>query len=162
MDYLSAPWREEYVRNVFKMNECIFCSALKKKNDKEAFILYRGVYNFIILNIYPYNPGHIMIAPFQHFNSFEKSKKISTDELTDLLKLSLGVLRKQYKPQGFNTGMNIGKSAGAGVAGHYHFHVIPRWIGDSNFMPLICETRMTIEDIHTTYNQLYPLFNKEK
>lgn len=162
MEYISTPWRKEYVKQVFKMKECIFCRALKMKNDREAYIPYRGEYNFVILNIYPYNPGHLMIAPFKHIDSIEKAQKESTNEMIDLLKLSLKILREKYSPHGFNTGMNIGKSAGAGVADHYHLHIIPRWIGDSNFMATVGKTKVIIEDLGTTYNELYPLFQKEK
>lgn len=162
MEYISAPWREEYVRKVLKMNECIFCQALKLRNDKEAYILFRGVHNFIILNKYPYTPGHLMIAPYKHLASFESAKKETSDEMADLLKLSLKVLKKNYHPHGFNAGMNLGQSAGAGIADHFHLHVIPRWVGDSNFMPLICKTRVHIEDLSTTYERLFSLFQKEK
>lgn len=162
MEYLSSPWREEYIKKVFKMSECIFCRALKLKNDKEAYILFRSDHNFIVLNIYPYTPGHLMIAPNKHLASFERAKKEATDEMTDLLKLSLKVLKKQYNPHGFNTGMNLGHSAGAGVADHYHLHVIPRWTGDSNFMPIVGKTRLMVEDLDMTYNRLLPLFQKEK
>jgi len=162
MEYIYAPWREEYVKKVFKMKECIFCRALKLKNDKEAYILYRGKYNFIVLNKYPYTPGHLMIAPYKHLDSFERTEKESTDEFANLLKLCLKVLRKKYNPHGFNTGMNLGQSAGAGVAKHYHLHIIPRWVGDSNFMPLISKTKVVIEDLEITYSHLLPLFQKEK
>jgi len=162
MEYISAPWRKEYIEKIYKMNECIFCRSLKAKNDKESYILYRGNYNFILLNKYPYNPGHLMIAPHKHLSSFERAKKEYTDEMGDLLKLSLRVLKKNYSPHGFNTGMNLGNSAGAGVADHYHLHVIPRWIGDSNFMPLIGNTKVTIEDLNMTYERLLPLFQKEQ
>jgi len=162
MEYISAPWRKEYIEKIYKMNECIFCRSLKAKNDKESYILYRGNYNFILLNKYPYNPGHLMIAPYKHLSSFERAKKEYTDEIGDLLKLSLRVLKKNYSPHGFNTGMNLGNSAGAGVADHYHLHVIPRWIGDSNFMPLIGNTKVTIEDLNMTYERLLPLFQKEQ
>ncbi|UCC38273.1 MAG: HIT domain-containing protein [Candidatus Aminicenantes bacterium] len=162
MEYLSAPWREEYVKRVFKMNECILCRALKLKKDKEAYILFRGTYNFILLNKYPYTPSHLMIAPYKHLASFERAKKEATDEMVDLAKISLKILKKQYKPHGFNTGMNLGASAGAGVVDHYHLHVIPRWTGDSNFMPLVGKTRLTIEDLDTTYERLFPFFQKEK
>jgi ATP adenylyltransferase len=160
MKYIYAPWREEYIRKIIKMSECIFCQALKKKSDREAFILFRGAHNFIVLNKYPYTPAHIMIAPYKHIASFEKARKESTDEMTDLLKLSLIVLRKRYSPHGFNTGMNLGHSAGAGVAGHYHLHLILRWIGDSNFMPLVGKTKVVIESLETTYDRLFPLFQK--
>lgn len=162
MEYIYAPWREEYVKKVFKMKECIFCRALKLKNDKEAYILYRGKYNFIVLNKYPYTPGHLMIAPYKHLDSFEQAEKESTDEFSNLLKLCLKVLRKKYNPHGFNTGMNLGQSAGAGVAKHYHLHIIPRWVGDSNFMPLISKTKVVIEDLEITYSRLSPLFQEEK
>lgn len=160
MEYISAPWRKEYVRRISKMSGCIFCQALKSKDDKGAFILFRGAHNFIVLNKYPYTSGHLMIAPYKHLSSFERAKKESTDEMTNLLKLSLKVLKKKYCPQGFNTGMNLGKCAGAGVADHYHLHVIPRWTGDSHFMPIVGETKVMIEDLETTYDQLFPLFQK--
>jgi ATP adenylyltransferase len=154
MKYITAPWREEYVKKAFKMTECIFCRALQAENDREAFVLHRAEYNFLILNRYPYTPGHLMIAPYEHLDSIEKAEKPSTDEMADLLKRSLSVLRQTYRPHGFNTGMNIGHSAGAGVADHYHLHVIPRWTGDANFMPLIGETKVVIEAIETTYEKL--------
>jgi ATP adenylyltransferase len=162
MEYISAPWRKEYVRRISKMSGCIFCQALKSKDDKGAFILFRGVHNFIVLNKYPYTSGHLMIAPYKHLSSFERAKKDSTDEMAGLLKLSLKVLRKEYCPQGFNTGMNLGKCAGAGVADHYHLHVIPRWTGDSHFMPIVGETKVMIENLETTYDRLFPLFQKAK
>jgi len=158
MKYITAPWREEYVKKAFKMTECIFCQALQTEKDKETFILHRAKHNFLILNRYPYTPGHLMIAPYAHLDSIEKAKKEITDEMVDLLKLSLSVLRKTYRPHGFNTGMNIGHSAGAGVADHYHLHIIPRWTGDANFMPLIGKTKVVIEDIETTYEKLKSKF----
>jgi ATP adenylyltransferase len=103
-----------------------------------------------------------MIAPYRHVAVYEKSAKAASDELADLLKLSLRILRKSHRPHGFNTGMNLGASAGAGVADHYHFHVIPRWVGDSNFMPLISQTRVVIEDLETTYARLLPFFRDEE
>ncbi len=162
MEYISAPWRERYVRNVTKMKECIFCQAQKLGSDGKAFILFRGEHNFVILNKFPYTQGHLMIAPYSHLATIELANKQVSDELTDLLKLSLRVLKKRYSPHGFNAGMNLGHSAGAGVAGHYHLHVVPRWVGDANFMPLIGQTRVLIEDLKTTYGRLRPLFEKEK
>ncbi len=162
MKYISAPWREEYVKTAFKMDECIFCRAHNLKKDKKAYILYRGIYNFIVLNRYPYNPGHLMIAPYEHISMFEDAKKESTDELSDLLKLTLKILKKHYNPHGFNIGMNIGQSAGAGVVDHFHIHVVPRWTGDSNFMPLFSNTKVMIEDLNTTYDRLMSLFKKIK
>jgi ATP adenylyltransferase len=158
MDYIAAVWRADYVRNSGKMKGCIFCRALKSKDDAGTFILHRGKFNFIMLNKFPYSPGHLMIAPMQHLDSIEKADKAVSDEMSDLLKISLTLLRDAYKPHGFNTGMNIGRSAGAGIADHYHLHVIPRWTGDSNFMPIIGKTRITIEDLDQTYQHLSPKF----
>ncbi|HDJ23952.1 MAG: HIT family hydrolase [Candidatus Aminicenantes bacterium 4484_214] len=160
MKYLVAPWREEYVKKVAHQTGCIFCLALEANNDEQAFILYRGKHNFVILNKYPYNPGHLMIAPYVHTALFEEAPKNSTDELNDLLKLSLKILNNVYHPHGFNTGMNFGQSAGAGVVDHYHLHVVPRWTGDANFMPLIGQTKVVIEDLRKTYQQLRPYFQE--
>lgn len=161
MAYLNAPWRETYVRNVFKMKGCIFCQALKLGDDQKALILYRGQHNFIILNKYPYTPGHLMIAPLRHLAKLETAAPESVSEMMSLLQLSLRLLRQRYHPHGFNLGMNLGQCAGAGVATHYHLHVIPRWSGDANFMPLVAKTKVVIEDLHTTYNRLSQLFQKE-
>lgn len=160
MEYIHAPWRAQYVKNVYKTKGCIFCQALKQEDDREAFILYRGRNNFIILNKYPYTPGHLMIAPFRHLDSPEKATKAAAHEMGDIQVLCLKILRDHYQPQGFNIGMNLGKCAGAGVASHYHIHLIPRWPGDSNFMPLVGETRVVIESLETTFEQLAPRFRE--
>ncbi|MBN2245793.1 MAG: HIT domain-containing protein [Candidatus Aminicenantes bacterium] len=160
MKYIVAPWRKEYILQAFDMEKCIFCSALNLNNDRKALILHRAEYNFIILNRYPYNPGHLMIAPYRHLDSIEKSKKEEAFEMTELLQLCLKILRKKYNPQGFNTGMNLGRSAGAGVTSHYHLHIIPRWTGDSNIMPIIGKTKVVLEDLKSTYDQLVPLFKE--
>jgi ATP adenylyltransferase len=142
------------------MRGCIFCQALKLKDDRAAYILHRGRHNFIILNKFPYNPGHLMIAPYRHTASLDDAPKDASDELAELLKLSLRVLKKNYRPQGFNAGLNLGRSAGAGVVHHYHLHVIPRWQGDSNFMPLVSQTRVVIEDLDRAYERLSALFRR--
>ena len=161
MEYISAPWRGPYVRQVHRMRGCIFCRALKVGDDRAAHILYRGKYNFVLLNKFPYTPGHLMIAPFRHTASFERAGKEASAEMASLLQLSLKILKKNSRPHGFNAGMNLGQSAGAGVVHHYHLHVIPRWHGDSNFMPLVSQTRVLIEDLDSTYDRLLPLFRKE-
>jgi ATP adenylyltransferase len=160
MEYISAPWREAYVKKVCRMRGCVFCRALRMKDDRAACILLRGRHNFIILNKFPYNPGHLMIAPYRHTASLERAPKETSDELAELLKLSLRVLKKSYRPQGFNAGLNLGRSAGAGVVHHYHLHVIPRWQGDSNFMPLVSRTRVVMEDLESAYRRLCPLFQR--
>jgi ATP adenylyltransferase len=162
MRYLTAPWRAGYVRKALAMKNCIFCDALKNHDDRKAAVLFRGRRNIIMLNRYPYTPGHLMIAPCRHVADFVKARPEESAELGELLQLALRVLQAAYKPHGFNTGMNLGRSAGAGVAGHYHLHVIPRWTGDSNFMPLVGGTRVFIEDLATTYDRLRPLFDQER
>ncbi len=162
MRYISAPWRAAYVQKALKMKSCIFCMALKMGEDRKGGILFRGKTNFVILNKYPYTPGHLMIAPYRHVADFDRSKPEEGAEMADLLRLAIRIIRAKYKPHGFNTGMNLGHSAGAGVADHYHLHVIPRWTGDSNFMPLVGRTRVFLEDLETTYQRLFPLFQKER
>jgi len=161
MEYIPAPWRGKYVRQVRRKKGCIFCEAARLGDDAASFIVHRGRHNFIILNKFPYTPGHLMIAPYRHLSVFARAPKEASDELADLLKLSLRVLKKAYRPQGFNAGLNLGRSAGAGVVDHYHLHVVPRWPGDSNFMPLVSRTRVVIEDLDQTYSRLAPLFAKE-
>jgi ATP adenylyltransferase len=161
MEYISAPWRGPYVRGVCRMRGCIFCRALKAGDDRGAYILFRGRFNFVLLNKFPYTPGHLMIAPFRHTASFDRAPAAASAEMAGLLQLSLRVLKRSGRPHGFNAGMNLGQSAGAGVVHHYHLHVIPRWHGDSNFMPLVSQTRVLIEDLDSTYDRLLPLFRSE-
>ncbi|MBN2200103.1 MAG: HIT domain-containing protein [Candidatus Aminicenantes bacterium] len=159
MEFLTAPWREEYIRKLCRRSKsCVLCAALKKKDDKRAYILHRGNHNFVILNKFPYTPGHLMIAPFRHLDRFEKASQPAAEELADMLRDCLRILESRYRPQGFNVGMNLGKSAGAGVTDHYHLHIVCRWEGDSNFMPLVGGTRVFIEDLDTAYARLRPLF----
>jgi ATP adenylyltransferase len=161
MDYIAAPWREAYVRTCHQTRGCVLCRAQRTKDDRAAYILYRGRRAFVILNRFPYLPGHLMIAPYRHLASYERAPKAVTDEMADLAKLSLRVLRRSYRPHGFNTGMNLGQSAGAGVVGHVHLHIIPRWTGDANFMPIVGRTRIVTEDLDTTFDRLFPLFRRE-
>jgi ATP adenylyltransferase len=144
------------------MKKCIFCEARKNPDDRASSILFKGTHNLVLLNKYPYTPGHLMIAPFRHLSDFTRARAGERSELAELLQLAIRILRNRYKPHGFNVGMNLGHSAGAGVADHYHLHVIPRWTGDSNFMPLVGGTRVFIEDLEMTYERLLPLFLKEK
>ncbi len=162
MRYISAPWRADYVRKALSMKRCVFCEAMKNRDDRAATVLYRGSRNFILLNRFPYTPGHLMIAPKRHLADFAAARPDERAELADLLQVALRVLRARYAPHGFNAGMNLGHSAGAGVAGHYHLHVIPRWTGDANFMPIVGGTRVFIEDLDATYQGLRPLFDKER
>jgi ATP adenylyltransferase len=162
MRYISAPWRADYVRRGGSVERCVFCEAVKGRDDRGAGVLFRGRQNIVMLNKYPYTPGHLMIAPRRHLADFVAARPGERSELADLLQAALRILGAAYGPQGFNAGMNLGASAGAGVAGHYHLHVVPRWTGDSNFMPLVGATRVFIEDLDTTYNRLRPLFDEER
>ena len=162
MRYISTPWRAEYVRNHLKMKDCIFCAARKGRDDRKSAVLYRGERNFILLNRYPYTPGHLMVAPNRHVADFAEARTDERNELAKLLQVAIRILRTSFAPTGFNVGMNLGRSAGAGVPGHYHLHLIPRWTGDAHFMPIVGKTRVLIEDLDTTYRRLRPRFDKER
>ena len=138
---------------------CIFCAAQKNPADDEKnYVLYRGAHNFVILNLYPYISGHLMIAPFAHIGEFDSAPKEVTDEMMDLAKRCETALREVYHPEGFNLGMNLGRAAGAGIADHIHMHIMPRWVGDANFMTTVGETRVLPEDLSITYRKLRKKF----
>ena len=158
MRYLAAPWRGPYVRNVHKPAPCVFCTAPKAGDDRAAGILLRGRRAFVILNKYPYQSGHLMVAPYRHTAAFARASRPVAGEIMDLVQLSLRILGAAYRPHGFNVGLNLGRSAGAGVVDHYHVHVVPRWTGDSNFMPVAGGTKVVIEDLDATWARLAPLF----
>lgn len=163
MDVLWSPWRYSYIKSAatdseVRENYCVFCEVQQTDDDKSKFILHRATYNFIILNIYPYITGHLMIIPFAHIGNLEEAAKEITDEMMDLTKRAQTALREIYEPHGFNLGMNLGRASGAGVAGHIHMHMLPRWSGDSNFIGTIGETRIIPEDLETTYEKLHGKF----
>ncbi len=162
MDRLWAPWRSKYVASTAqKKNEaCIFCEAIKL-SDEKSYVVFKGKKNFIILNAFPYNPGHIMIAPYRHVGTLEALDAEESAEIMELVKLSLRVLRRVYNPDGFNVGINIGKAAGAGVESHVHIHVVPRWNGDANFMPVIADTKVLPESLDDTYKKVKEAFEEE-
>lgn len=153
MEQIWAPWRIEYIRKV-REKDCILCRKPREHDDEANFILYRGQSNFIILNAYPYNPGHLMIAPYQHTANLQDLTDNEGSELFDLIKKSVALLRKVLNPQGFNIGLNLGKSAGAGIEEHLHTHIVPRWQGDNNFMPVLSDTRVISEGLAATYQKL--------
>jgi ATP adenylyltransferase len=140
-------------------DSCIFCEALKNPaNDEKTFVLYRGTHSFVILNLYPYISGHLMIAPVAHLGELDAAPKETTNEMMDLAKRCQTALREVYRPQGFNLGMNLGRAAGAGIADHIHMHIMPRWSGDTNFMTSVADTRVLPEDLATTYHKLREKF----
>lgn len=160
METLWSPWRYEYIKNESQRKEdssstCLFCDLLARTGtDEDKFIVHRARHNFVVLNIYPYISGHLLIVPYSHVGELDLASKEITDEAMDLLKRSQSVLREVYCPHGFNLGMNLGRSAGAGVLDHIHFHIMPRWTGDTNFMSTVAETRVIPEDLSTTYRKL--------
>jgi ATP adenylyltransferase len=157
MDYLWTPWRYQYMAQVSsggKQPECIFCDAVARNNDAEAFIVHRGVKSFVILNRFPYTSGHVMIVPYAHVAELGLCDAQTLGEIMQLSQRVEAAFTKDYKPDGMNLGMNLGRAAGAGVLGHLHLHMLPRWIGDSNFMTVTGETRVHPEDLKTTYERL--------
>ncbi|MCW5961449.1 MAG: HIT domain-containing protein [Pyrinomonadaceae bacterium] len=160
MDVLWSPWRYDYIKSAEHSpaavcDGCVFCSILNNPaTDEENFILHRAGYNFVILNIYPYISGHLMIVPYEHIADLERAPAETTTEMMELTKRCQTAIREVYKPHGMNIGMNLGKAAGAGVAEHFHMHVLPRWVGDANFMTAIGETRTIPESLATTYEKL--------
>mgnify|MGYP001043728259 CR=1 FL=1 len=157
MKHLWAPWRMEYILKE-KNKGCIFCEIPKENSDKKNYVLYRGKFCFVILNTYPYNNGHIMIAPYAHIKNLEQLNKDTINELMSLCQKSISILKEKMNPQGFNIGANIGKVAGAGILEHVHLHIVPRWQGDTNFMPVIFNTKVMPEYLSKTYNLLKPGF----
>ena len=154
MDHLWAPWRKAYVIDGARDPGCVFCTKAGEDRDPENYILHRGEYCYVIMNIFPYNNGHIMVLPYSHISGFEELCDEAAAELTHLVRRFIRVLRKAMSPQGFNTGMNLGEVAGAGIASHLHMHVVPRWQGDSNFMPVVGETKVISEALDQTYQKL--------
>lgn len=154
MDYLWSPWRYQYVTTAEQAVDCIFCALPAQHRDRENYIVHRGRLNYVILNRFPYTTGHLMVVPYEHVPSLER---VAEDALTEMILLARQAekhLRDHYTPDGFNVGINVGKAAGAGVAGHIHMHVLPRWVADANFMTTVGETRVLPEDLETTYAKL--------
>ena len=157
MDYIFTPWRYAYITNAAKADgksgQCIFCE-LPNLSDEDAKIVYRGKHCFVILNSFPYTSGHVMVVPFAHLDELQKLPEAAANEMMSLSQKMEGVLRNVYSPDGVNLGMNIGRAAGAGVAGHVHMHVLPRWVGDTNFMTTVGESRVLPEALDETYQKL--------
>ncbi len=160
MDRLYTPWRYSYIKGESGEKSsaggaCVFCTLRESPGEDERnFVVHRARHNLIVLNIYPYISGHLMIVTYEHAADLDAVPKETTDELMDLSKRAVGLLREAYRPHGFNLGMNLGQAAGAGVADHLHLHVMPRWAGDANFMTTVGETRVIPEDLRMTYDRL--------
>jgi len=153
MEQLWAPWRIRYIQ-MEKPPGCILCDKPKETDDTANYILYRGKKNFVMLNTYPYNPGHLMIAPYRHIANLEELTGEELHEHIEIISRSIKVLKRVFNPGGFNTGINMGKIAGAGIDDHIHSHIVPRWQGDNNFMPVISDVRVVPEALAETYEKL--------
>ncbi len=156
MDVLWSPWRYDYIKsNGPTTTGCVFCEILNgPASDEEKFILKRAGHNFVILNIYPYTSGHLMVVPYDHIPTLDQAAKAVTDEMMDLVKSAEAAIAEVYTPDGINIGMNLGKAAGAGVEEHFHMHVLPRWVGDVNFMTAVGQTRTIPETLTSSYEKL--------
>ncbi len=163
MERLWSPWRYDYIASGggkdSNTSQCVFCRIRQNPgNDETNFVLHRGAHNLIVLNIYPYTSGHLLVVPYEHVADLDRVSKQTTDELMDLTKRCQTALRDAYDPAGFNIGMNLGAAAGAGITDHIHIHIMPRWSGDTNFMTSVGNTRVIPEELTTTYQKLRARF----
>jgi ATP adenylyltransferase len=159
MDYLWTPWRYQYIAGLKNPGRCVFCLESSVESDEADFVVFRGKLTFVVLNIFPYTTGHLLVAPHAHTADFQKCSQEELAEMMEQVKRCQFALAQTYHPDGFNVGMNLGRCAGAGVEHHLHMHVVPRWIGDSNFMTTVGETRVLPESLETTFSKLRPFFS---
>ena len=158
MNKLWAPWRMDYIHTK-KDDGCIFCEKSLSSNDQENLILYRGVEVCALMNLYPYSNGHIMIAPYLHTADTNQLNSVGNQEIMWLANKSMNILKKLMNTDGFNFGANLGKAGGAGIEEHLHYHIVPRWSGDNNFMPVINNTRVIVEALNDSWSKLKPQFD---
>jgi ATP adenylyltransferase len=161
MDQLWAPWRMELIAKGDAKGGCIFCDLPRSRDDRENLILGRTRHTFAILNRFPYNNGHLMLVPRAHTADLLSLPPDEHAELAEMLRVAVGLVGRAYAAQGYNLGMNLGRVAGAGIADHLHWHVVPRWGGDTNFMPVLGDTKVMIEHLHASWERLRPLFDAE-
>jgi ATP adenylyltransferase len=155
MDYLWTPWRYRYITDAGKNDgACVFCDAVNAGDDHRMLIVFRAQKNFVILNRYPYTSGHVLIVPYAHQSSLAASPPETLAEMMQIAQRLQAVMETLYRPHGYNLGMNLGSAAGAGIAGHLHLHVLPRWFGDASFMSTVGETRVEPEELEVTYQRL--------
>jgi len=160
MQNLWAPWRIDYILSQ-KPSGCIFCEKPGENRDEDNLILWRGKYHFIILNAFPYNNGHMMVVPYRHTSSLSGWSAEERQEMMELADMGVELLRRTMRPDGFNLGINMGQVAGAGIADHIHLHIVPRWNGDTNFMPVLSDTRVISEHLTATFGKLKEALLKE-
>ncbi|MGC8852933.1 MAG: HIT family protein [Hydrogenobacter sp.] len=161
MNILWAPWRTNYVENIDRISNCFLCDAVNQPKEKwrEYLVLYVGKRAFVIFNKYPYNAGHLMISPIAHIGDFTALDDETLLEINKLTKACIKALQVCIKPHGFNLGYNLGRSAGAGLEDHIHLHIVPRWNGDTNFMPVLSETKVISQDLYELYDRLKPILD---
>lgn len=159
MKHLWSPWRMEYIENHQKEDDCVFCGAQARADGAENLIAFRGGNSYVILNRYPYTSGHLMVIPFEHKSTLEELDSKTRAEMMELTSRCTTILREVYRAQSFNVGINMGAAAGAGVLGHVHIHIVPRWMGDTNFMSAIGQTRVLPEALEETYRRVRDAFH---
>jgi ATP adenylyltransferase len=159
MQHLWAPWRSKYIHAPRDKDRCVFCDVAAAGNDGETMVLYRGQFVFVLLNVYPYTSGHLMIAPYAHVSRLSQASEEATAEMMKLTRRAEAILQEQYRPDGLNLGMNLGQAAGAGIEEHIHMHVLPRWLGDANFITTVGEARVLPESLEDTYQRLAGKFD---
>ncbi len=164
---MYAPWRSKYTTETahtkkerISKNECVFCEQFQQKNDKKFFILKRLKHNAVLLNRFPYNAGHLLIIPFAHKATLNELSKAARTELMELVSDSSKIVRETLKADGVNIGLNVGKASGSSIPSHLHFHILPRWYGDTNFLPTLADTKQISVDLKDVYQTLKPKFNK--
>jgi len=160
MDRLWTPWRFEYIRNADQATSCVFCQVLQETRDAPNFVLCRGIHTFVILNLFPYTSGHLLCVANRHISLLEDARPEELHELIEMSRRCEAALRREYHPDGYNMGFNLGRAAGAGVEHHLHMHVLPRWVGDSNFVSVVGETRVLPEELPVTCKRLLPYFKE--
>ena len=167
MKRMYAPWRSKYTTETahtkkerISKNECVFCEQFQQKNDKKFFILKRLKHNAVLLNRFPYNAGHLLIIPFAHKATLNELSKAARTELMELVSDSSKIVRETLKADGVNIGLNVGKASGSSIPSHLHFHILPRWYGDTNFLPTLADTKQISVDLKDVYQTLKPKFNK--
>lgn len=154
VDPLFAPWRMDFIERHDESKGCVFCKIPQESDSKKMLVIHRGRFCFVVLNRFPYSHGHLMVIPFRHEKDWTKLSADELNELNQLTQQALKALQAAFEPQGFNLGVNLGRAAGAGIEAHVHQHVVPRWNGDFNFMPLIGEVKMISEHLDKTYDRL--------
>ncbi len=158
---LWTPWRMEYILDNSKPSGCVFCSKPKEDDDRANLVLHKGKRSFVIMNRYPYNNGHLLVTPYAHVGEMEDLSAEELCEMTMEMQRSIGILKKTMNPDGFNIGMNLGKAAGSGIDDHIHLHIVPRWNGDTNFMPVLSDVRVMPEHLDDTYMKLLELYKED-